>query len=501
MASKLHLLSIPVRGGGRAIGLAIAGSILGSMVAEPLQATGYLPRWVPFGLILAVTFGLAAVGYEWLRYRHYRYDLTDETLNIDSGVLFRREREIPLGRVQNVDISRSILQRVLGIADVGIETAGGSSTEAALQYVSHAEATRLQEGIRTRKRDLDRSESEPTATDQGSPAPEQEATVLFELDDESLIVYSLLSFDPRVLSILFVVLPFVAPFVSPSIEGTAPGLLVLGGMGALVLLGLGVWLTSAFTRFVNYYGFTLTRVGEELRYERGLLQRYDGSIPEGKIQTVVVEENVLMRAFGYASLSIETAGYGPGAAEETDSAVPLAKRDRLLELARDVEDFGDLTFERPAPQARRRYLARYGMVVTALLAVALAVHIWLQPIPWFAVAILYVGAPIGARKKWEHRGWDLPDQYVATRNGFWQRRTHVVPNDRVQTVIDSRTIFQRRWGLGTVLVDTASSGGFVGAEAQAVDVAADRAESLRTTVTDRLLDSLGIDSGAKPGRD
>jgi putative membrane protein len=496
MASKLHVLSIPIRGGGRAIGLAIAGSVLGSMVGEPLKAMDLLPGWIPLGVVLAVLFGFGALVYEGLRYRHYRYELTAETLNIDSGVLFRREREIPLGRVQNVDISRSILQRVLGIADVGIETAGGSSTEASLQYVSHTEATRLQEGIRTRKRDLDRSDGEQGTAEGDATTPDTETKVLFELDDESLILYSLLSFDPRVLSVLFVVLPVVAPFFSPTIEGRATAVLVVGGVGVLVLLGLGIWLTSAFSRFVNYYGFSLTRVGEELRYERGLLQRYDGSIPEEKIQTVVIEENVFMRAFGYASLSIETAGYGPEAAEETDSAVPLAERDRLIELAREVEAFDALEFERPAPQARRRYLARYALAITAILAVAFGVNLWMRPIPWYAIAGLYALIPTAARKQWEHRGWALPEGYVATRNGFWQRRIHVVPDDRVQTVLDQRTIFQRRWGLGTVVVDTASSGGFVAAEAQAVDVSTERAAELRETVTDRLLSSLGIDGPA-----
>ncbi|MBS3761372.1 MAG: PH domain-containing protein, partial [Halodesulfurarchaeum sp.] len=314
MASKLHPLSVPIRGGGRALGLAVAGSVLGSMVQEPLRAMDIAPRWVPLGLVLAGLFGLGAIGYEILRYRVFTYELTEETLNLESGVLYRREREIPLGRVQNVDMTRSIVQRALGIAAVDIETAGGQSTEASFKYVSLAEAKRLQEGIRTRKQ---RIESETTAESDeegvSRPTPEAEAETLFALDDESLVLYSLLSFDPRMLTVLFVIVPTLSPFVSPYIEGQGMAVLLGIGFFLLVLAALGVWLMSAFARFVGYYGFTLTRVGEELRYERGLLQRYDGSVPEDKIRTIVIEENMLMRYFDYASLSIETAGYGPGA--------------------------------------------------------------------------------------------------------------------------------------------------------------------------------------------
>ena len=494
MVSKLHPLSVPVRGGSRALGLAIAGSILGSMAQEPLRAMDIAPRWLPLGLVLAAVFGLGAIGYETLRYRFFRYELTAGTLNLESGILFRREREIPIGRIQNVDMTRSIVQRVFGIAAVDIETAGGRSTEASLQFVSQAEAKRLQEGIRTRKR---RAESgtdsaEKTGATEPEPSPEAEPEVVFELDDESLVLYSLLSFDPRMLTVLFVVIPTLSPFISPYIEGQGTAILLGIGFVLLVISALGVWLMSAFGRFVGYYGFTLTRVGEELRYERGLLQRYDGSIPEDKIQTVVIEENVLMRYFGYASLSIETAGYGPGAESGSASAVPLARRADLLDLARDVEAFGELEFERPAPKARRRYTFRYGIAVTALLGLALAVSRLLAPIPWYGLAVLYPLVPLAARKKWEHRGWGLPDGYIVTRNGFWRRQTHVVPNFRVQTIIDRRTIFQRRWHLGTVIVDTASSGGFVSQGPQAIDIAEEQTEKLRKTVANRLLGALGI---------
>ena len=488
MASRLHPLSVPVRGGGRAIGLAVAGWVLGSMGGESLQAIDVLPAWIPLGPLAAGIAILAALGYEVLRYQRYEYELTDTSLDINSGVLFRRQREIPLRRVQNVDIERSILQRALGIATVGIETAGGSSTEASLEYVSEVEAARLQEGIRTRKRDVEPADADRAATD----APD-EASLLFELDDESLVLYSILSFDPRVLSVLFFVVPSVAPFVSGYIDSGSA--LVFLGIGLTVLLAtaLGAWLLSAFSRFVNYYGFRLSRIGEELRYERGLLQRYDGSIPEGKIQTVVIEENVLMRLFGYASLSIETAGYGPEAAAESASAVPLARREHLLELARDLEPFGELEFERPAPAAKRRYVFRYAIVVTAILVAGLAISRFVRPVPWYALAVLYAAVPIAARKQWEHRGWSLPEGYIATRTGFWRRRTHVVSNDRVQTVIDRRTLFQRRWDLGTVYVDTASSGGFIAEEARAIDVDRDQADTLRIDVLDRLVAALGLD--------
>ncbi len=493
---KLHPLTIPLRGGSRALGFAIGGFVLGSAGGSALVARGIAPGWVSAaGIPLAILFGVIGLGYEVIWHQRFEYELARDTLNIDSGVLFRREREIPYRRIQNVDIRRSLVQRLLNIARLNIETAGGGSTEAQLQYVSMSEARRVQEHVQERKR----RSREPAASSETGPAPEPESSVLFELDDSDLILYSILSFDPRVLSVLFVVIPSAAPMFGPFVdEVTASLFLVFGIMGALGL-AFAIWVLSAFARFVQFYGFRLTRVGDELRYERGLLQRYDGSIPLEKIQSVVVEENVLMRQFDYASLAIQTAGYAPGAGPTggSEAAVPLAKRDQLFELARTIEPFDPPTFEHPPKAARRRYAVRYTIVIGVLVAVAFGASTFVTPFPWYVLSILLLLIPLAAHKKWQHRGWALLDGYAATRNGFWRRRIHVIPDFRVQTVIDRRTIFQRRWGLASVVIDTASSRSLVAQDASAVDIDGATADRLRDAVADRLQSALGYREGAK----
>ncbi len=76
-----------------------------------------------------------------------------------------------------------------------------------------------------------------------------------------------------------------------------------------------------------------------------------------------------MRRFGYATLAVETAGYSGGNQQSTQGvAVPLAPREEVYELARDIEPFGDLDFDRPPKRARRRYLARFSLAAAGLTA-------------------------------------------------------------------------------------------------------------------------------------
>jgi len=458
-------------------GLRIVGVIVFSAFASSsngMNAQSFLVFLVG-GLALVIGWQMAYV-------KRYEYRVTADTFDIRSGVFSRREREIPFERIQNVDIAQNVVQRALGIAELRLETAGGNATEAALRYVSQAEASRLQELISDRKR----GETAPET------AEERDGDVLFELDGRELAVLGVTSANFRLVGLIVVGLSFLGSPVAARQISPRVGLLLLLGP-AFAAAGLVIlWLASGLQAVFRYYGFQLSRHGEELRYKRGLLQQYNGTIPLSKIQTLMIRENVLARAAGYGSLVIETAGYAPGqGGSDVESAVPIAKRDRVLELAQTIEDVGEVSFSRPPRRARMRYLARYTIVVGVITGLLYGVQFVTGELPyWYLGTATWLLAPIAAHLKWAHLGYYVDEEYVVTRSGFWTRRTTIVPIYRVQTVTDSQTIFQRRRDLGTLVVDTATSGGFWGGNAVALDVDVETARALRETVHDRFQRSL-----------
>ena len=114
----------------------------------------------------------------------------------------------------------------------------------------------------------------------------------------------------------------------------------------------------------------------------------------------------------------------------------------------------------------------------------------LAALPWYLPLVGVFLAPIAAHYKWLHRGYRLGTNHLVTRNGVWNRETKRVPYHRLQTVIDSRTLFQRRWRVATVIGDTAGSLSVLGDDAAAVDVEVDDAVTLRSELRDRLRASL-----------
>ena len=438
------------------------------------------------GTLLFVVVGVLAVAaWETAYVRRFTYQVAGDTFDIQSGVLSRREREIPFERIQNVDIAQNVVQRAIGIAEVRIETAGGGTSEAQLQYVSRSEATRLQELISSRKH-------EGTERDPGAPDD-----ILFELEGRELTLLGFTSANFRFFGAILVLFSVLGSAGAQRTEMAAPeprmGLILLAGPALAIAALVTLWVVSGVRAVLRYYGFRLLRHEGELRYERGLFQRYNGTIPLSKVQTLMIRENFIARTVGYANLVIETAGYSPGqGSDSVESAVPIARRDRVFALAETIEDVGDIDFERPPARARIRYLARYTIVVAIAVALAAGYHAATGNLgDWYLAAALWVLVPPAAHLKWTQLGYHYDDNHIVTRQGFWTRRITIVPYYRVQTVSDSQTVFQRRRNLATLVVDTASSGGFWGGDAVALDIDVDVARNLREECHDRFQKSIG----------
>ncbi|QLG26833.1 PH domain-containing protein [Halorarum halophilum] len=542
--TRLHPLSALTDAVQRALQFGSFALFASIMLSGPLGVVDVLPA-----LLLAPLAAVVGAGYAVARYLRFEYDLGPERLVVTSGVFSRQEREIPLRRIQNVDVSRSLVQRVLGLATVRFETAGGSATEAELDAVGAEDAERLRHQVGERVRALREGErstgaavdDEVGAVDTGGSPGEAGTTgvtgsevaaggsefddsfagsrgeTLYEISARDLLVLSAISFRPGAIAAPVFGAPFVGDaatrggvllfrFFGGGREGGATDLLAAAftALVGLVAFAVTVWIASAALTYARYYDFRLERVADELRYERGLLGRYSGTVPLEKVQTVSIGENVAMRRLGYATLSVETAGYAPGSnrAGGAETTIPLAARGRVLDLARDLQPFGRPTFERPPTRARRRYAIRYALVSVGLAAVVLGASWLWTPLPAIAAAVPLVGlalAPIAARSKWRHRGYDERERAMLTRSGFWYRSTRVVPYYRLQTVFARRTIFQRRWDLASLTADTASTTSIVGGDATAHDIDGDEADDLRERLLDRLREDLAERRGRSAG--
>src|SRR5690606_19886115 len=258
----------------------------------------------------------------------FRYGFSDRGLVIHDGLFFRNVRTVDYERIENVDTQRSVLHRLLGVAEVRVETSSGGKPEALIRVLSLADVHAMRERIFER-----REEGLATPTADPSCAAESEETLL-ELPPAELVRYGLI--DNRGMLVVAAVLGFLAqsgyfenieergppPWLDRLPWESLPELGTAGPVGlALLVLALLIVTTrilSVIVALVTLYGFRLTRSGEDLRTRFGLLTRVSLTLRRRRVQAAHQTATLLHRLFKRVSLRVDLAGgAGPGGGQES----------------------------------------------------------------------------------------------------------------------------------------------------------------------------------------
>jgi len=112
--------------------VALAGLVAGLVFVNTVLSQVSNP-WARFGItaaeVLAWTFFLAQLPFSlavlWLDFDMRWYILSDRSLRIREGILSVREKTLTFANIQQISLRQNPLQRLLGIHDVQVSTAGG----------------------------------------------------------------------------------------------------------------------------------------------------------------------------------------------------------------------------------------------------------------------------------------------------------------------------------------------------------------------------------------
>lgn len=96
--------------------LAAMGAIVLVLLLAMVNAPPYIS--IPLALLL-----LLIPAYYHLRRNMIRYTLTDSKIEIDTGLIARTTHNIPLSKIQDVTVSATIPQRLLGFGDLIVDNA------------------------------------------------------------------------------------------------------------------------------------------------------------------------------------------------------------------------------------------------------------------------------------------------------------------------------------------------------------------------------------------
>ena len=439
---------------------------------------------VALPLVALAAAGL--VGLRVLAWSRFTYEVTPDSLVLDHGILNRKHREVPLRRIQQVDLQRKLRHRVLGVAVVRVDTAGGSGgAEVVLEAIDNDDAMALRRSLLSQtgrtpatgpngtsngRAAVDEetgaagtadADAGPTSQPRATPEP---SVLVAQLTTRQLVVAGISGTRLAALLPLLGVgyglladLPDQATRTATDAIGdqTSPAMVI--GLIALLIIPV-VLAAAAGTSIFTDHDFTLVRTGTDLHLRRGLLDQREATLSLQRIQVVRVHTNLLRRRLGVASVELQSAGSGSGADGRVSRiTIPLVEEAALDHLLAQIlpgsAPMPDLV---PAPPAARRraWVRRVGPAVLLAAVVVLAARTW-----WAATALLVlVPAIVLAESAYRGLGHAATASFVFARRGGMFRELAVVPVAKTQSSRLHSSPFQRWSGLATLQLDVAGKG-------------------------------------------
>lgn len=121
---------------------AVTGIVINRILDADRRTDG---DWIRDGVLVGGLFVVGlVVGY--LSWRNTRYLLADDAVRVASGLVVRSDRTVTYARIQSVDVTEPFIARIMGLAGLRIDIAGGDEP-VQLEFLRRADAERLREQL------------------------------------------------------------------------------------------------------------------------------------------------------------------------------------------------------------------------------------------------------------------------------------------------------------------------------------------------------------------
>ncbi len=394
-------------------------------------------------VLAAIAVGLALfIGGFYLSWRMHTFRITDEVVEVRSGILFRTNRRGRLDRIQGINIVRPFLARLVGAAKLEINVAG-QDANVQLAYLGSRASDELRREILALASGTRSAAFGDPAQSLGDPAQSRSGLIeqrvneflAPELDPNLAPPQSVVQMHPGrligslVLSGTTITMILFAVASVAVVTLTDNYGILLGFVPALI--GLGSFYVRRFSRSLRY---SIASTPDGVRVGFGLLSTTNETLPPGRIHAVSVSQPLMWRAFGWWEVRINRAANSStrGAAGQASTTIlpvgNLADTRKVLELVLpSLIDPASLELLERGLTSRG---GDDGFVNSPRRAVVLR---------WFS---------------WRRNGFAVTDDTVLLRRGAIWRELVVVPQARIQSITLHQGPLMRRLRLAAVAIQT-----------------------------------------------
>lgn len=417
--------------------------------------------WIVIGIaVIPVGVLLALLAY-W-QYRNFTFHVDGDDLIIHKGVIFKDRTVISADRIQTIKIVENVVQRILGLVALKVDTAGSSGSELEIPALERKAAMALKDLLYRKKEEAEGGTVESDAAEAGPASAEKskgetaEKRTLLELNLFDLLLVGL---TENHLKTGFVALAVMFGYFSQLMEyfenylekyvdeyaGAVANAGITFALTGLAIYALVSVLISVIRTFLRFYGLKARLEPDAVEIETGLLKRSYDRVPVRKVQFVEWETNPLRKLVGFESARIHPTN-PVGAANKQKVEIPALRPAQSRQLAEGL--YPGFTDPDAGFVADAAAYARISAIIATLPLIGLSALLYFHfGAIGFAVLSLYLPVIYFAYRYGLRVQIYFDRRFMLVRKGWIFPSRTVMPLHKLQSVAVSSNIFLKRRGL------------------------------------------------------
>lgn len=425
------------------------------------------------------------VGIGLLRWVFTTYQISDEYVELRTGVLRRRSISVPRNRIRSVQTDSRLLHRLLGLTVLRVGTGHESRGQAAfaLDAVEAAQVPQLR-AMLLAESVSDVQTQQPTGRELARWQP-------------SWLWYAPLSLSGLLMIAAVIGLAYQSGFgVTISQRVAKVGAEAAHRTGVVIAVSVGVvaivvaaLLLAVLWSWLTYGNLVLRRDAGVLHLRHGVLRVREHTFDMRRLRGGTLREPLLVRLLRGARLdAVMTGVHGEG---ESSVLLPACPADTARAVLVDLIDNpaavdGALRGHGPAA-ARRRWtralvLPVLGGIALMVVNIVVGLPVWI----WFGWVVITAACAVLAADRVSSLGHRVTDGWLVARAGSLERRRDCIACAGIIGWTVRQTLLQRRAGVATLIAATAAGRKHY----QVIDVPAKLAWSVAAAASPWVADSI-----------
>ncbi len=429
-----------------------------------------------------------------LRHYSYRFQFHDDRLVVRRGLFEVNDTVVRYAMLHGLDSTKSPLHRLFGTVRINLQTRSTMFAEIDLRSVQPSVAEELSQLLSNYQERQTNSIVSEGAVEGSDETKAHDSTLLHSMSileccklsfvrNRTAVILSViatflvsrfsqlgsllgdsmkfsLAVGPIDMTFLGGLIPWVEISILDSVE-TWELVLFLATVVCVFLVILSI--ISLVLAIVQFFKFRLTLNDTILRGESGLFIRAVQNTPLHRLQAIKIISTIRSRLFGRESIWFGTSALPAFEAQQSQLFLlsnwlaPLIPSDKTREITRRVlppnVDFENESWETiNVSRVWKRRLNLHLVYVVAFTVIFALVSLWLLAITVFLVLWAVLVSKLYARSL----RYQLIDNAIMYRKGWWSRSWTIVPFDKIQSVKLTQNLFDRRLHMATLNVDVAA---------------------------------------------